>query len=136
MKIVMVINKELPIGLIANTAAVLGISLGKMFPEDIVGCDLKDADGNTHVGITAKTIPVLSADRIQIKEIRDGLFTQDSRDVTVIDFSEAAQKCLEYDDYMQILSGLPSAELYYMGICLFGPDKRVNKLTGNLGLLR
>ncbi|MEN6384757.1 MAG: DUF2000 family protein, partial [Phycisphaerales bacterium] len=67
MKIVMVINKELPLGLVANTAAVLGISLGKMFQQDIVGCDIQDGDGNIHSGITAKTIPVLAGNREQIK---------------------------------------------------------------------
>lgn len=58
MKIVMVINKELPIGLIANTAAVLGISAGKIY-EEIVGDDIQDSDGNIHTGITTKTIPIL-----------------------------------------------------------------------------
>lgn len=35
-KCVIVINHELPVGVIANTAAVLSINLGKMIPE-IVG---------------------------------------------------------------------------------------------------
>ena len=136
MKIAMIINKELPLGLMANTAAVLGISLGKMFPEEIVGGDVKDADGQIHPGITAKTIPVLAADRERIKRLRDSLFAQENTDVTVIDFSEAAQKCLEYDAYRQMLSCLTGEDLYYLGICLYGPDKKVNKLTGNLALLR
>lgn len=59
MKIVMVISKELPLGLVANTAAVLGISLRKIFQQDIVGCDIQDANGNVHIGITGQTIPVL-----------------------------------------------------------------------------
>lgn len=44
LKTVMIVNKELPVGLIANTTAVLGISLGNLFP-DIVGHDIQDADG-------------------------------------------------------------------------------------------
>jgi hypothetical protein len=134
MKIAMIINNELPMGLIANTAAVLGISLGKMYPEDIVGGDIPDADGKIHSGITAKTIPMLAASRAKIKEIRDKLFEDSS--ITTIDFSEAAQKCLEYDDYIRILSGLSSTDIHYLGICLYGPDKNVNKITGNLCLLR
>lgn len=41
MKIAMVINKELPVGLVANRAAVLGISLSKLFQQDIVGPDVQ-----------------------------------------------------------------------------------------------
>lgn len=132
----MVINKELPIGLVANTAAVLGISLSNMFQQDIVGCDIQDANGNIHIGITAQTIPVLGGSRQQIKDIRDLMFDSSHSEITVIDFSEVAQKCLEYEDYSRTLSCLPSSDIYCLGICLYGPKKKVNKLTGNLGLLR
>ncbi len=136
MKLVMVIDKELPVGMIANTAAVLGISLSKMFPAGIVGPDVQDADGNIHIGITAQTIPVLGGSREQIKEIRDRLFAAAYQDVTAIDFSEAAQRSLEYADYTGALSRLSAADLYYLGVCLYGPKKKVNKLTGNMALLR
>lgn len=136
MKIVIVINKELPLGLISNTAAVLGISLGKMFQQEIVGCDIHDADGNVHVGITTKTIPMLGGTKEQIKSIRDKLFSDNYSDITVIDFSEVAQKCLDYESYIDILSGLTNSQIYYLGVCLYGPAKKVSKLTGNLGLLR
>ena len=87
MKIAMVIAKELPLGLVANTAAVLGISLSKMFPQDIVGPDVLDLDGKIHVGITAQTIPVLAGSREQIKNIRDILFDVAYADIAVIDFN-------------------------------------------------
>lgn len=136
MKLVMVIDKELPLGMIANTAAVLGISLSRMFPQDIVGPDVQDADGNMHIGITAQTIPVLGGSREQIKEIRDRLFDAAFADVTTIDFSEVAQRSLEYDDYTGALSRLSSSDMYYLGVCLYGPKKKINKLTGNIALLR
>ncbi len=136
MKIVMVMNKELPLGVIANTAAVLGISLSKMFQQEIVGCDVQDANGNVHIGITAQTIPILGGSREQIKDMRDTMFDSAYSDITVIDFSEVAQKCLEYDDYIRTLSSLSSSDIFYLGICLYGPKKKVNKLTGSLGLLR
>lgn len=136
MKIAMVINKELPVGLVANTSAVLGISLSNMLQQDIVGCDVKDAAGNVHAGITTKTIPILGASREQIKDIRDTMFDSAYSDLTVIDFSEAAQKCLEYEEYIRVLSFMPSSDIYYLGVCLYGPKKKVNKLTGSFGLLR
>lgn len=136
MKIVMIIDRELPLGLIANAAAVLGISLGKLFPEEIVGRDIQDADGNVHVGITTKTIPLLAGSKEQIRSIRAAIGTGSNSDVTVIDFSEVAQKCRDYESYVDILSSYTASRLAYLGICLYGPDKKVNKLTGSLGLLR
>jgi hypothetical protein len=131
----MIINQELPLGLIANTTAVLGISLGNLFP-DIVGQDIQDADGQTHLGITNKTIPILGGSKDQIKAIRDKLLSNKESGITVIDFSESAQKCLDYENYASLMSSLPYTQLYYLGICIYGPVKKVNKLTGNLGLLR
>ncbi|MCL6477272.1 MAG: DUF2000 domain-containing protein [Peptococcaceae bacterium] len=131
----MIINRELPLGLIANTAAVLGISLGKLFP-CIVGHDINDADGNTHIGITTKTIPVLGGSKEQIKDIRDKLFYNEESEITVIDFSEIAQRCLDYESYQGLLSSMHHTQIYYLGICICGPANKVNKLTGSLGLLR
>lgn len=135
LKTVMIVNKELPVGLIANTTAVLGISLGNLFP-DIVGHDIQDADGEIHPGITTKTIPILGGSRNQIKTIRDKLLSNKELEIAVIDFSEIAQKCLDYENYVNLISGLSYSQLYYLGICIYGPVKQVNSLTGNLGLLR
>ena len=40
-KCVMVIDEHLPLGIIANTAAIMGIALGKKMPE-VVGADVTD----------------------------------------------------------------------------------------------
>ena len=136
MKLVMVINRDLPLCLVANTAAVLGISLSKIFQEDIVGGDIADADGNLHLGITAQTIPILSASREQVKEIREAMFEPAFAEVAAIDFSEAAQRCLNYEQYIRSLAQLSAEELFYLGVCMYGPKKKVNKLTGSLPLLR
>ena len=136
MKLVMVINRDLPLGLVANTAAVLGISLSKIYQEDIVGGDIVDADGNLHLGITAQTIPILSASREQVKEIREAMFEPAFAEVAAIDFSEAAQRCLNYEQYIRSLAQLSAKELFYLGVCMYGPKKKVNKLTGSLPLLR
>ena len=44
-KCVMVIDENLPLGIIANTAAIMGITLGKKMPE-VVGADVYDRTGN------------------------------------------------------------------------------------------
>lgn len=135
MKTVMIIDKELPLGLIANTAAVLGISLGADAPE-IVGPDVLDADGKVHRGITNKTIPILGGTKEQLGQIRSRLVTDEFAEVRVVDFSDVAQSSLDYDYYSDRIAGTAGDKLSYLGLCLYGPDKKINKLTGSIGLLR
>ena len=49
-KCVKVIDENLPLGIIANTAAIMGITLGKKMPQ-VVGADVMDQSGNEHLGI-------------------------------------------------------------------------------------
>jgi len=135
MKVVMIIDKDLPVGLIANTAAVLGASLGKMV-DDLVGGDLADADGNLHLGITPRNIPILGATQEQLKAIRARLYEAEFAEVTTVDFNNIAQRSLDYGDYGRLLAETGSGALDYLGVCLFGPQKKVNRLTGSIGLLR
>ncbi len=134
-KSVMIIDEALPLGIIANTAAILGITLGKKRP-DIVGCDVTDQNGNAHLGIIAFPIPVLKGNKDSIQEIRQRLYTSDFNDVTVVDFSDLAQGCNDYDEFIDLMAGAPEADLQYMGVAICGPKKKVNKLTGSMPLLR
>lgn len=53
-----VYDEQLPLGIIANTAAVMGITLGKAMPE-VVGEDVRDESGHTHLGIIEFPVPIL-----------------------------------------------------------------------------
>ena len=57
-KCVMVIDEQLPHGVIANTAAILGITLGRHLPE-VVGADVVDKSGGEHLGIIEFPVPIL-----------------------------------------------------------------------------
>ena len=57
-KCVMVIDEKLPLGLIANTAAIMGITLGKEMP-GIVGANVVDQSGHLHLGIIEFPVPIL-----------------------------------------------------------------------------
>ena len=59
-KCVMVIDEELPTGIIANTAGIMGITLGKKLPET-VGPDVSDPNGTSNLGIIAIPVPILKA---------------------------------------------------------------------------
>ena len=68
-KCVMVIDENLPLGIIANTAAIMGITLGKKMPE-VVGADVTDQSGNEHLGVIEFPVPILWGSPEIIKQIR------------------------------------------------------------------
>lgn len=134
-KCVMVIDEKMPIGIIANTSAILGISLGKTMPE-IVGQNIMDKNENIHKGIIEFPVPILKAECEKIFEIRNKIFAEIPNELTVIDFSTLAQSCKTYDEYIEKMKDTSTDSLEYIGIAICGNKKIINKLTGNLPLLK
>ena len=79
-KCVMVIDENLPLGIIANTAAIMGITLGKQMP-----------------GFS---------------------------DLTVVDFSDLAQGCKTYDEFIEKMKDVSETELNYFGIAVCGEKRK------------
>lgn len=134
-KCVMVIDEKLPLGVIANAAAIMGITLGKKMPE-VVGADVRDRSGREHLGIIEFPVPVLRGDAERIKGIREKLYEPEFSDLTVVDFSDLAQGCKTYGEFVEKMGETEEGELNYLGIAVCGEKKKVNRLTGSLGLLR
>ena len=134
-KCVMVIDSELPAGVIANTSAILGMTLGKRFPEQ-VGNDVTDASEKTHLGIITVPVPILKGSREMLKELRENLYKTEFNDLTVVDFSDVAQGCITYDEYISKAAEIPEKDHVYLGVAICGDRKKVNKLTGSMPLLR
>ncbi|MEC1716231.1 DUF2000 domain-containing protein [Schinkia azotoformans] len=133
-KCVMVIDSELPLGLIANTSAVLALTLGKKI-EGIIGSVVVDGDSQTHEGITTTPIPILKGSGAMIKELRETISSH-YPDLFLVDFSNVAQITKNYDEYMNKIASFTSNDFEYLGIAVYGNKKHVNKLTGSLPLLR
>jgi len=72
----MVIDESLLLGIITNTAAIMGIILGKKMPE-VVGTDIIDQSGNEHLGIIKFPVPILRGLPEIIKQIREKLYQPD-----------------------------------------------------------
>ena len=134
-KCVMVIDESLPLGIITNTAAILGITLGKQVPE-LVGKDAGDASGQSHLGIITIPVPILKGSKEIIRELRKKLYTSDYDDVIAADFSDIAQSCNVYSEYLDKASITLEPDHTYLGIAICGNKKKVNKLTGSMPLLR
>ena len=135
MKCVILIDENLPLGLIANSASVLSLSLGKKV-DGIIGNDLKDINNRIHIGITTIPIPILKSNKTQLKELREKLFDDKFNECIVVDFTNVAQRAKTYDDYAKLLSTTLQDELEYLGVAIYGSKKLVNKLVGSIGLLK
>lgn len=134
-KCVMIVDESLPLGIITNTAAVMGVTIGKHLPE-AVGADVLDQSGREHLGIIEFPIPILRGSRDKIRELRAQLYQEPFHDLKVVDFSDTAQSCKTYGEYIEKIAAVPEAELAYFGIAICGDKKKVNKLTGSMPLLR
>ncbi len=135
MKCVMIIDSELPMGIIANTSAILGGTLGKHIPEQI-GSDVIDASGQPHLGIITIPVTMLRGDKVILKDLRDRLYSSEFTDLIVVDFSDVAQSCNVYSEYISKASITTEQDHNYFGIAIYGNKKKVNKLTGFMPLLR
>jgi hypothetical protein len=132
-KCAIVVSEELPVGLAANAASVLSITLGHRV-DALVGADVKDADGVAHPGIIYLPIPILNAPREQIATIVQAAAEDD--ELFFVSVSALAQSCKTYDEYIDKMAATATADLDSVGVGLHGPQKRVNRLVGSLPLLR
>lgn len=134
-KCVIVLDEQLPAGAAANTAAVLGVTLGMKIP-DIVGADVFDGAGRAHAGIIQFPIPILKGSPDALSALYEKLREPDFSGLIVVDFSDLAQKRKTYGEFVGKMANCPSEKLRYIGLALCGDKKKINRLTGNLPLLR
>ncbi len=132
-KCVIIIDGSLPLGEIANIAAILGITLGDKI-SDLIGADVYDSAGKKHAGIIKIPVPVLKASREALKLLRLKLFDPQFSELITVDFTDLAQSCKTYDEFIGRMSS--SQDLNYIGLAIFGDKKRVTKLTGSLPLMK
>ena len=134
-KCVIVVDENLPLGIIANTAAILGITMGMKMP-DVVGNDVLDLEGNAHMGIIQFPVPILKGNTKILKKLRTRLFEPQFSELTVVDFSDLAQGCKTYNEFIGKIANTSESRLNYIGIAVCGNKKQINKLTGSMPLLR
>ena len=134
-KCVLGIDEAMPRGLAANTAAILGITWGRLRPE-LVGEDVTDAAGAIHPGIIRTPVPVLSGRPETFQTLRRQLAELEFADVAAVDFTDLAQSCRTYVEFIEKMARTGPGELRYLGMALLGPRHQVDRLTGSLPLLR
>ncbi len=131
-KFSIVIDETLPNWLIANTAAVLSLSIGAMQPA-LIGSPITDTSGVVHPGITTVPIPILAASAQKIHEIAS---SARESDLKIVDFTTIARSIHSYPEYEEALQKARIGEYEYLGIAIVGDKKAVNRFTGSLPRLK
>ena len=133
LRCVIVVDESLPPGLAANASGMLAVTLGATVA-GLPGAALIDADGDVHPGLIPQGLTVLRAPADRLSDLRAQAAA--SEDVGVIDFPTDCQQTTDYDEVRRRVAGIPTADLRYLAILLYGPRRAVSRLTGNLALLR
>lgn len=132
-KCVIILDENLPVGLLANASAVLAMTIGKKV-ENIIGADIFDASDRIHQGITNMVLPILKTTKDNLTSIYE--LAKIENDLLVVDFCSIAQKSKNYDDYTKHLRETKAEDLKYLGVAIWGKKEIVNKLSGSLSLLK
>lgn len=132
LKWVIVVDAGLPAGRIVNAAACLSAATSAAVA-GLLGPGGVDADASIHVGLPWAGCTILAADPERMRQIRDKAFRRE--DIFVADMPLAAQETRVYDDYLDVLKGLPGAEVSYAAVSLVGARKSVDRIVGGLSLL-
>jgi hypothetical protein len=127
-----VVDVALAVGKAANAAAVIALTLGKRHPH-LAGADLIDASGHAHPGLIPIGISVLAAAAADLRDVRVKAL---KHGIDVVDFPCHGQQTNDYAEFGARVREVPTEELSYVGIGLFGTRKAVGRIIGKFSLLR
>lgn len=135
MKCVIIIDSNLDAGVKANISAALGITLSNHV-SGLVGEDVIDANGNTYKGITNIPIPILSLEGKELNHKYIETKENYADEIQSFLFTDIAKEVHNYNEYIEKFKETSFDDIRILGMCLYGKRKAINKLTGNLKMLR
>jgi hypothetical protein len=134
MRLAVIVDPSLSIGVLANTVTAIGIGIGAAAP--VLGnTRLTDARGLAITTSANRPVPILQAGADTMRALLLNAVPA-SADATVVVFPQFARKVHHFDEY---LAAFPTRDLSAEkldGIGLLGPAAWLKSLTGNLKLLR
>lgn len=131
-KSVVVVNEKLDRGQQANVAFVLGLTVGRLLPEETFGGDVMDGDGATHRYLTRIGHTVRKANPNKLATLRNAFAT--TPEVVVVDYTKDAVPPV-YEEYEAGLRSHSGDAIVYYGIAVYGPEELVISKTKNLSIL-
>ncbi len=134
LRIAIIVNPALPMGLLANTVGAISIGLAARLPE-LANQQLSDSRGLT-IDISSRLpVPILQADETVIRALLLKA-AADSRTRATVPFPAYARSMHDYLDYQREFPLRTLAMEIIDGVGLAGPSKWIKSLTGSLKLLR
>ncbi len=133
-RLAIVINPALPLGLIANTAGAISIGLGAKFPA-LAARQLTDREERTIDISSNMPVPILQADAETIRSLLLKTLPVEN-DRAIVPFPAFARSLHDYREYEAMFPNRDLAGEAIDGLGLAGPSKWVKSLTGSLKLLR
>lgn len=134
LRLAIIVNPELPLGLLANTVGTISIGLGAKLPY-IAARQLTDKSG-TAIDISSdRPVPVLQADAETIRFIVLKAASFEERQA-VVAFPAFARSMHVYAEYEKTFPDKELSSETIDGVGIAGPAKWVRSLTGSLKLLR
>jgi hypothetical protein len=133
-RVAIVVDPELPAGLLANTVALIAIGLGAAQPR-LGGTVLSDRNGCSISNSSSLPVPVLYALPDLLKDILlKALHTTEAG--VVVAFPRFARRIHCFEEYRSVFPEHDLAAEVIEGLGVHGPAQWVRSLTGSLGLLR
>ncbi|WP_117191069.1 DUF2000 domain-containing protein [Rhizobium terrae] len=133
-RLAIIVNPALPLGLIANTVGNISIGLGARMPV-LAARKLTDRENRVIDTSSNRPIPVLQAEGDVIRATMLKALTQPG-ERAVVAFPAFARPLHDYREYEAGFPDRDLAEEVIDGLGLAGPSKWVRSLTGSLKLLR
>lgn len=131
MKSAIIINPDMPTGLLANAVACITSGLF---------LDGKELVGNTIAGKDLSYIPITKIPILILKpgnmSLVDLCKQAQTKGLTYMAFTQEAQTTTNYEEYEQRVIGKNINDVTLVGLGVVGPDEVVNSLCGNLPMLQ
>ena len=133
-RLAIVVDPALPLGVLANTVAALGIGIGAA-GEQLGRTLLKDAQGRTVTTSSNRPVPILQADVAALGALLLRALAAPDAGI-VVPFPRFARSLHDFAAYTAEFPRHDLETTAIEGLGLAGPQKWVRSLTGSLKLLR
>ncbi len=131
MKSAIIINPDLPTGLLANAVACITSGLF-LDGKELVGNTIEGTDVS-YIPITKIPILILKPGKTPLIEL---VLQAQTMGLTYMAFTEEGQSTTNYEEYEQRVIGKSINDVTLVGLGVVGEDKLINSLCGNLPMLR
>nr|WP_321525352.1 DUF2000 domain-containing protein [uncultured Cohaesibacter sp.] len=135
LRLAIVINPDMPVGLIANTASAIAIGLGARQPL-LAGRSLADQAGRSVDVSSCLPVPILQATQETMAALLLKALGSHDDAGAVVPFPAFARSMHDYADYEKAFPDRDLSDELIDGLGLVGRTKWIRSLTGSLKLLR